>query len=143
MKKYAIQRISTGQVIDYVDSIEQASFWMQREEGFEIVATDTSHVVVTYTELGGPNGYGHQEESFATYGGIVRCIINLYKWAIQEANMWEPSPKDIRDHLRRCQVTVNGQDKTKWFLAQVDKISYSYNRPNKKSSIWNYQKQRK
>lgn len=29
MKKYAVQRISNGQVIDYADSIEQASFWMQ------------------------------------------------------------------------------------------------------------------
>ena len=135
MKKYAIQRISTGQVIDYVDSIEQASFWMQREEGFEIVATDTSHVVVTYTELGGPNGYGHQEESFATYGGIVRCIINLYKWAINEAYFWGPSPRDIRDYLGKCQVTVNGQDKTRWFLSQVDKLN---SRPRKRSSMWHY-----
>lgn len=78
-KKYAVQRIDNGRVIDYVDSPEQASFWIQREEGFEIVPTNTSSVVVTYTELGGPNGYGHQEESFKTYGGIVRCIINLYK----------------------------------------------------------------
>lgn len=133
MKKYAVQRISNGQVIGYADSIEQASFWMQREEGFEIVATNTSSIVVTYTELGGPNGYGHQEESFATYGGIVRCIINLYKWTINEACFWGPSPRDIKDYLKKCSVTVNGQDRTQWFLAQVDKISYSYNRPNKKS----------
>lgn len=135
-RKYAVQRISTGQVIDYVDSPEQASFWIQREEGFEIIPTNTSSIVVTYAELGGPNGYGHQEEAFTTYGGIVRCIINLYKWAIQEANIWGPSPKDIRDYLGKCQVTVNGQDKTRWFLSQVDKLSY--NKPRKRSSIWNY-----
>ena len=138
MKKYAIQRISSGQVVDYVETPEQASFW-KREEGFEIVATNTSHVVVTYTELGGPNGYGHQEESFATYGGIVRCIINLYKWAINKAYLWGPSPRDIRDYLGKCQVTVNGQDKTRWFLSQVDKLSY--NKPRKKS-IWNYQQRK-
>lgn len=143
IRKYAVQRIDNGQVIDYVDTLEQASFWIQKEEGFEIVATNTSSVVVTYTELGGPNGYGHQEEPFTTYGGIVRCIINLYKWAIKEASFWGPSPRDIKDYLKKCSVIVNGQDRTQWFLAQVDKISYSYNRPNKKSSIWNYQKQRK
>ncbi len=120
MRKYAIQRIDNGQVIDYVDSIEQASFWMQK--GFEIVATSTSNVTVTYTELGGPNGYGYQEEPFKTYGGIVRCVINLYKWAIQEANMWGPSPRDIKDYLKKCNVTVNGQDKTEWFLTQIDKL---------------------
>lgn len=134
MRKYAIQRIDNGQVIDYVDSIEQASFWMQK--GFEIVATSTSNVTVTYTELGGPNGYGHQEESFTTYGGIVRCVINLYKWAIQEANMRGPSPRDIKDYLKKCNVTINGQDKTAWFLSQVDKLSY--NKPRKRSSIWHY-----
>ena len=135
MRKYAVQRIDNGQVIDYVDSPEQASFWIQREEGFEIVATNTSNVVVTYTELGGPNGYGHQEEAFATYGGIVRCIINLYKWAINEAYFLGPNPRDIRDYLGKCQVTVNGQDKTRWFLLQVDKLN---TRPRKRSSIWHY-----
>ena len=136
MRKYAVQRIDNGQVIDYVDSPEQASFWIQREEGFEIIPTNTSSIVVTYTELGGPNGYGHQEEAFTTYGGIVRCIINLYKWAINEAYFWGPNPRDIRDYLGKCQVTVNGQDKTKWFLSQVDKLSY--NKPRKRSSIWHY-----
>lgn len=134
-KKYAIQRINNGQVIDYVDTLEQASFWIQREEGYEIIPTNTSNIVVTYTELGRPNGYGHQEEAFTTYGGIVRCVINLYKWAIQEANIWGPNPRDIRDYLGKCQVTVNGQDKTRWFLSQVDKLN---SRPRKKSSIWNY-----
>ena len=135
MKKYAIQRISTGQVIDYVDSPEQASLCIQREEGFEIIPTNTSSIVVTYAELGGPNGYGHQEEAFATYGGIVRCIINLYKWAINEAYFWGPSPRDIRDYLGKCQVTANGQDKTRWFLSQVDKLN---SRPRKRSSMWHY-----
>lgn len=32
MKKYAIQRISSGQVVDYVDTPEQAPFWIQNEE---------------------------------------------------------------------------------------------------------------
>lgn len=89
MKKYAVQRIDNGQVIDYVDSPEQASYWLQMSNPkFELVATNTSSIIVTYTEFGGPNGYGHQEESFATYGGIVRCIVNLYKWAIKEASFF-------------------------------------------------------
>ena len=29
MKKYAVQRIDNGQVIDYVDPPEQASYWLQ------------------------------------------------------------------------------------------------------------------
>lgn len=127
MKKYAIQRIDNGQVIDYVDSPEQASYWLQMSNPkFELVATNTSSIIVTYTELGGPNGYGHQEESFATYGGIVRCIINLYKWANQEASMWGPNPMDIKGYLKKCNVIVNGRDKTKWFLAQVDKLKIMY-----------------
>ena len=120
MRNYAIQRIDNGQVIDYVDSIEQASFWMQK--GFEIVATSTSNVTVTYTELGGPNGYGHQEEPFKTYGGIVRCIINLYKWVKQEVSVWGPNLWEVKSYFRRCHVTVNGQDKTEWFLTQIDKL---------------------
>lgn len=100
---------------------------------FELVATNTSSIIVTYTEFGRPNGYGHQEESFATYGGIVRCIVNLYKWAIKEASFWGPSPRDIKDYLKKCSVTVNGQDKTAWFLSQVDKLSY--NKPRKRSAI--------
>ena len=126
IRKYAVQRIDNGQVIDYVDTLEQASFWIQREEGFEIIPTNTSSIVVTYTELGGPNGYGHQEESFATYGGIIRCIINLYKWANQEVSVWGPDLRDVKDYFRRCHVTVNGQNKTEWFLAQVDKLKGIY-----------------
>ena len=133
-KKYAVQRIDNGQVIDYVDSPEQASYWLQMSNPkFELVATNTSSIIVTYTEFGRPNGYGHQEESFATYGGIVRCIVNLYKWAIKEASFWGPSPRDIKDYLKKCSVTVNGQDKTAWFLSQVDKLSY--NKPRKRSAI--------
>lgn len=122
-KKYAVQRIDNGQVIDYVDSPEQASFWIQREEGFEIVPTNTSSVVVVaYTELGGPNGYGHQEEPFKTHGGIVRCIINLYKWVKQEVSVWGPNLWEVKSYFRRCHVTVNGQDETEWFLTQIDKL---------------------
>ena len=127
MRKYAVQRIDNGQVIDYVDSPKQASFWLQMSNPkFELVVTNTSSIIVTYTELGGPNGYGHQEESFATYGGIIRCIINLYKWANQEVSVWGPDLRDVKDYFRRCHVTVNGQNKTEWFLAQVDKLKGIY-----------------
>lgn len=128
MKKvYAIQRIDNGEVLDYCEFPEQAKFWLEMSNPrFELVPTSLSRITVTYTELGGPHGYGHQEEAFATYGGITRCIINLYKWAQREASFWGPDARDIKDYFRKCSVIVNGENRTEWFLSQVEKIQGLY-----------------
>jgi hypothetical protein len=124
MKKiFAIQRLDNGQVFDYCETREQASHWLNMNSPkFELVPTNTSSIIVTYTELGGPHGYGHQEESFATYGGIRRCIINLYKWVQRETSIWGPDLRDIKDYFKNCHVSINGKDKTEWFLHQIDKM---------------------
>lgn len=128
MKKiYAIQRLDNGQVFDYCETREQANHWLKMNSPkFELVPTNLSHIVVTYTELGGPHGYGHQEESFATYGGIRRCIINLYKWMQRETSILGPDLRDIKDYFRNCHIIINGKDKSEWFLAQVDKMKGLY-----------------
>lgn len=128
MKKiYAIQRLDNGQVFDYCETKEQASYWLNMNNPkFELVPTNLSNIVVTYTELGGPHGYGHQECSFETYGGITRCMINLYKWVQREISIWGPDLRDIKDYLKKCRVVVNGEDKSEWFLAQVDKMKGLY-----------------
>ena len=128
MKKiYAIQRIDNGQVFDYCEFPEQAKFWLEMNNPrFELVPTSLSRITVTYTELGGPHGYGHQEESFVTYGGITRCIINLYKWAQREASIWGPDARDIKDYFRKCSVIINEENRTEWFLSQVEKIQGLY-----------------
>lgn len=126
-KIYAIQRIDNGQVFDYCKTPEQATYWLNMNNPkFELVPTNTSSIVVTYTELGGPHGYGHQEESFATYGGIKRCIINLYKWMQRESSIWGPNSRDIKDYFKKCSVIINGENKTEWFLSQIDKIKGLY-----------------
>ena len=124
MKKvYAIQRVDNGQVFDYCETKEQASYWLNMNNPrFELVPTNTSNIIVTYTELGGPHGYGHQEESFATYGGIKRCMINLCKWMQREASLWGPDSRDIKDYFRKCSVMINEENRTEWFLSQVEKI---------------------
>ena len=120
--RYAIQFKSNGVVVDYCDTKEQAQYWLTHHPVEIVDTTRTSKIVVTYTELGGPWGYGHQEESFATYGGLKRCIINLYKWMQKEASVWGPDTRDIKDYFRHCSLTVNGKDKTEWLLSQIDKI---------------------
>lgn len=123
MKNYAIQRVDNGEVIDYCETLEQAKYWLSLENPkFEVVSTKLSKITVVYTELGGPNGYGHQEESFVTYGGITRCIINLYKWVQRTTSIFGPDARDIRDYFRRCSVNVNGKDKTEWFISQLEKL---------------------
>lgn len=123
-KIYAIQRLDNGQVFDYCETPEQATYWLNMNNPkFELVPTNTSSIVVTYAELGGPHGYGHQEESFTTYGGIIRCIINLYKWMQKEANFWG---SDARDYFKHCSLSINGENKTEWFISQVDKIKGLY-----------------
>lgn len=121
--KYAIQHKDTGRVIDYCETKEQASWWLNNEPVELIEISKSSKLSVLYTELSGPWGYGHQEESFATYGGIKNCIRNLYKWIQSEARIWGPDARDIRDYFRHCSLTINGENKTQWLLNQIDKLS--------------------
>lgn len=121
--RYAIQHKNSGQLIDYCDTKEQAQWWLGNYQMVEIVDTDyASKLTVTYTELGGPWGYGHQEESFTTYGGLKTCISNLYKWMQSIARTFGPDAREIKDFLRHCSLYVNGKNKTSWLLSQVDKI---------------------
>lgn len=116
--KYAIQLKSSGQVIDYCETKEQADFWLKNYPVELVDTTKVSKITVWYTELSGPWGYGHQEESFATYGGLKRCIINLYKWIQSEVSIWGPDS----DYFRHCSLTINNVDKTQWLLNQINKI---------------------
>lgn len=119
--KYAIQH-SSGQLIDYCDTIEQAQWFINK--GCELVEiAHASKVLVEYTELGGPWGYGHQEPSFETYGSIKRCISNLYKWMQNTASVFGSDARDIRDFFRHCSLYINGKDKTQWLLNQIDKLN--------------------
>ena len=124
MKKvYAIQRLDNGQVFDYCENEEQAAYWLKMDSPrFELVPTNLSKIIVTYTELGGPHGYGHQEEAFTTYGGIVRCLINLCKWVQMEMAIFGPDSRDIKDYFRKCSVMINEENRTEWFLSQIEKI---------------------
>lgn len=118
---YAIQNKHTGQVIDYCDTLEQASYWLSK--GFEAILTDNKiHISVEYIECGGPNGYGHHEESFSTYGSILRCAINLYKWMLSETSIWGPDARDIKDYFRHCYLYINGHNHTDWLQRQVNNI---------------------
>lgn len=119
--KYAIQH-NNGQLIDYCNTIEQAQWFINK--GFELVEIAyASKVLVEYTELGGPLGYGHQEPSFETYGPIKRCISNLCKWMQSTASTFGPDARDIRDFFRHCSLYVNGENKTQWLLNQIDKLN--------------------
>ena len=120
--KYAIIIKSSGQLVDYCDSPEQAK-WFLNQENFELVnIANASKVEVIYTELGGPNGYGHQEPSFTTYGALLPCIKRLINWMKNEARIWGPDPRDIRDYFKNCRLYVNGEDKFEWFYQQCQKL---------------------
>lgn len=121
--KYAILSKSNGQLMDYCESIEQAKWFINQSDKFELVdTTHSSKIEVIYTELGGPNGYGHQEPSFTTYGGLLPCIRRLYKWMQEEARVWGPDPRDIRDYFKNCRLYVNGEDKFDWWYNQYQKL---------------------
>ena len=122
---YAVQLSKNGQLIDLYENREDAEKASQYIHAkFDIIdTTNASKVKVVYTELGGPWGYGHQEPSFTTYGGIKRCIINLYKWMKEEASFWGPDYREIKAYFRNCSLYVNGENKTDWFLKQVDQIN--------------------
>jgi hypothetical protein len=121
--KYAILSKSNGQLMDYCESIEQADWFINQPDVFELVEiANASKVEVIYTELGGPNGYGHQEPSFTTYGGLLPCIRRLINWMKEEARIWGPDPRDIRDYFKNCRLYVNGEDKFDWWYNQYQKL---------------------
>ena len=119
---YSIQRIDDGTHIMYRDTIEEAQDFLKKYPDYEAVPTNTSCIVVQYTELGGPWGYGHQEESFRTYGGIIRCHINLRKWVNEIIRTFGPDYRDIQDFFRHCSVEVNGKDLTSVFIDDINKL---------------------
>ena len=120
--RYAIQLKETGAVIDYCDTIEQANYWLKNYPVEIVDTTKSSKLTVTYTEFGGPWGYGHQEESFTTYGAMLPCIKNLIKWMQNEARIFGPDARDIKDYFRHCSLYFNDVNMTQWLLGQVDKI---------------------
>ena len=121
--RYAIQHKHSGQLIDYCDTKEQVQKWLNSYHMIEAVDIDhASKLSVQYTELGGPWGYGHQEDSFITYGGLKRCVINLTKWMQSIARTFGPDARDVRDFFRHCRLYINGEDKSSWLFSQIDKI---------------------
>lgn len=120
--KYAIQLKESGQLIDYCDTNEQAKFFLDNYPVELIEIDKASKIKVVYTELSGPWGYGHQETSFTTYGGLSHCITNLYKWMQSTARTFGPDAREVRDYFRHCRLYVNGDDKSQWLFSQIDKI---------------------
>jgi hypothetical protein len=118
--KYAI--LYNGVVLDYCNTKEQATYWMKMNKVELVEIANASKVEVIYTELSGPNGYGHQDPSFTTYGGILTCIKRLYSWMQNEASIWGPDARDIRDYFRHCRLYINGEDKSTWLFKQADNI---------------------
>ena len=103
--KYAILSKSNGQLMDFCESVEQANWFINQPDKFELVEiANASKVEVIYTELGGPNGYGHQEPSFTTYGGLLPCIRRLISWIQEETRVWGPNPRDIRDYFKNTTI---------------------------------------
>lgn len=120
--KYAIQLKDSGTVIDYCDTEEQAEYWLKAGNVYLVETKKASCVKIEYTELSGPWGYGHQEESFATYGALLPCVSNLTKWIQREVRIWGPDIRDIKDYFKHCSLYINGENKTQWLLNQIDKI---------------------
>lgn len=120
--KYAIQNVNSGQLIDYCETKEQALSWLTSYPVELVEIAKASKVSVQYTELSGPWGYGHQEESFCTYGGLIICIHRLIKWMQSIARTFGPDARDIKDFFRHCRLYVNGKDETDWLSRQVNKL---------------------
>jgi len=119
-KKYAV--LFKGRVIDYCDTPAQATYWMSQGPVELVEVAKASKIVVQYTELSGPWGYGHQEESFATYGSLLTCIRRLYKWIQEQASFWGPDPREIKDFFRHCRLYINEENKSEWLWEQMDKL---------------------
>ena len=118
----AIQTIQNGQVIDYCETKDQASWWLNNQPVEAIDTTLATKVEVIYTELGGPWGYGHQEPSFTTYGGLLKCIRHLINWMKSIANTFGPDPREIKDYFKHCRLYINGDDHSEWLWRQMNKV---------------------
>jgi hypothetical protein len=121
-QRYAVQNRNSGQLIDYCETKEQALCWLTSYPVELVEVAKASKVVVEYTELSGPWGYGHQEESFITYGGLLPCVRHLIKWMQSIASTFGPDARDIKDFFRHCRLYVNGEDKSEWLFKQVSKL---------------------
>ena len=122
MERYAVQNIHSGQLIVYCDNKEQALNWLASYPVEVIEIEKASKVSVQYTELSGPWGYGHQEESFCTYGGLLLCIRRLISWMQDIAHTFGPDAREIKDFFRHCRLYVNGEDKSSWLFEQANKL---------------------
>lgn len=119
---YSIQRRDDGTHIMHVGTIEEAQDFLKKYPDYEAVPTNTSCIVVRYAELGGPWGYGHAEESFRTYGGIIRCYINLIKWINDAIRTFGPDYREIKEFFKYCHLEVNEENKTTEFLEYINKM---------------------
>ena len=127
---YAIQLKVSGQLVYCCDTQKEAINFARTNPNLEVINTNNSlKVSVIYTELGGPQGYGHQEESFCSYGSLNRVVSNLFKWAKETTSVFGPNYIDIKDFFKNCKVRliVNNQeeiDLTETFNKEfVDKLN--------------------
>lgn len=110
---YAIQFKVSGQLVYCCDTQEEAVSFVRTNPNLETINTDNLiKVSVQYTELGGPHGYGHQEESFCSWGSLNRVISNLFKWAKETTRIFGPNYMDIKDFFKNCKVRliINNQE---------------------------------
>lgn len=128
---YAIQLKVSGQLVYCCDTQEEAMNFAKTNPNLEVInITNLPKISVNYTELGGPNGYGHQEESFASYGSLNKVVSNLFRWAKETTSTFGPNYMDIKDFFKNCKVRliVNNQeeiDLTETFNKEfVDKLNH-------------------
>lgn len=119
---YSVQRKDNGAHIMNMDTIEEAQDFVKHYPECEYVSTNTSCVIVWYCEPSGPYGYGHTEESFRTYGGIIRCYINLIKWVNDTIRTFGLDYREIKEFFRYCHLEVNEENKTTEFLEYINKL---------------------
>lgn len=127
---YAIQFKVSGQLVYCCGAQEEAISFIKDCPNLEVINTNNLlKVSVNYTELGGPYGYGHQEESFASYGPLNKVISNLFRWAKETTSTFGPDYRDIKDFFKNCKVRliINNQeeiDLTETFNEEfVDKLN--------------------
>lgn len=119
---YAIQSKHSGQLIDYCETKEQVRNWLNSYPVEVVEIEHASKITVEYTELSGPWGYGHQEESFCTYGALLPCIRRLIAWMQSIASTFGPDAREIKDFFRHCRLYINGNDKSEWLWNQMNKL---------------------
>jgi hypothetical protein len=110
---YAIQFKVSGQLVYCCDTQEEAVSFVRTNPNLEVINTNNLlKVSVNYTELGGPHGYGHQEESFSSYGSLNRVTSNLFRWAKETTSTFGPDYREIKDFFKNCKVRliINNQE---------------------------------